>query len=104
MQTICTLSLLRRGDLRSDEYDVALAEPLLEARRAVRVHIAGEERLIAAEDAGRYRDALGVMPPSGLPEAFLEGQSRQQRCDSLSTAGRAGAARSRRLKPRPASA
>ena len=52
--------LLRRGDLRADEYDAALAEPLLEERRAVRVHVAGEERLIAAEDAGRYRDALGV--------------------------------------------
>jgi ATP-dependent Lhr-like helicase len=39
----------------------------------VRVRIAGDERLIAVEDAGRYRDALGVMPPSGLPEAFLEG-------------------------------
>ncbi len=36
------------------------------------VRVAGEERLIAAEDAGRYRDALGVMPPSGLPDAFLE--------------------------------
>ncbi len=64
--------LLRRGDLRDDEYDVTLAEPLLAERRAVRVHVAGEERLIAAEDAGRYRDALGVMPPSGLPDAFLE--------------------------------
>ncbi len=64
--------LLRRGDLRSDEYDSMLAEPLVEARRAVRVQVAGEERLIAAEDAGRYRDALGVMPPSGLPDAFLE--------------------------------
>ena len=64
--------LLRRGDLRLEEYDVILAEPLLEARRAVRVQVAGEERLIAAEDAGRYRDALGVMPPSGLPDAFLE--------------------------------
>ena len=64
--------LLRRGDLRPDEYDETLAGPLLEARRAVRVHVAGEERLIAAEDAGRYRDALGVMPPSGLPDAFLE--------------------------------
>ena len=37
------------------------------------MRIAGEERLIAVEDAGRYRDALGVMPPSGLPEVFLEG-------------------------------
>src|SRR5262249_43483548 len=30
-------------------------------------------RLIAAEDAGRYRDALGVMPPAGLPDVYLEG-------------------------------
>jgi ATP-dependent Lhr-like helicase len=39
----------------------------------VRIRLAGEERLIAVEDAGRYRDALGVMPPSGLPDAYLEG-------------------------------
>ncbi len=62
-----------RGDLRAGEYDAALAEPLLQERRAVLVRIVGEERLIAAEDAGRYRDALGAMPPSGLPDAFLEG-------------------------------
>ena len=62
-----------RGDLRAGEFDLALAEPLLAERRALLVRIAGEERLIAVEDAGRYRDALGVMPPSGLPEAFLEG-------------------------------
>src|SRR5205823_4978902 len=41
-------------------------------RRAIRVGIAGEEPLAAAEDAGRYRDALGVVPPSGLPAVFLE--------------------------------
>src|SRR5207237_8193166 len=62
-----------RGDLRGGEYDPALARPLLDERRVVRVRVAGEERLIAAEDAGRYRDALGAMPPGGLPEAFLEG-------------------------------
>ncbi len=62
-----------RGDLRAGDYDAALAAPLLEQRRAVVVRIAGEERLIAAEDAGRYRDALGVMTPSGLPDVFLEG-------------------------------
>jgi ATP-dependent helicase Lhr and Lhr-like helicase len=62
-----------RGDLRSGEYDASLAEPLVAERRALLVRVAGEERLIAAEDAGRYRDALGVMPPSGLPEAFLGG-------------------------------
>jgi ATP-dependent Lhr-like helicase len=62
-----------RGDLRTGEYAESLAAPLLAERRALRVRIAGEERLIAAEDAGRYRDALGAMPPSGLPDVFLEG-------------------------------
>ncbi len=62
-----------RGDLRIREFDEAHAAILETERRAVRVRIAGEERLLAAEDAGRYRDALGVMPPSGLPDAFLEG-------------------------------
>ena len=38
------------------------------------VQFASDERLIAAEDAGRYRDALGAMPPSGLPEVFLESE------------------------------
>ena len=64
--------LRRRGDLRVDEYDNDLADSLIHDRRAAIVRIAGEERLIAAEDAGRYRDGLGAMPPSGLPEAFLE--------------------------------
>ncbi|HYU60375.1 MAG TPA: helicase-related protein, partial [Solirubrobacterales bacterium] len=66
--------LLRlRGDLRPGEYDEAQAAILLAERRAISARFAGEERLIAAEDAGRYRDALGAMPPGGLPEAFLEG-------------------------------
>jgi ATP-dependent Lhr-like helicase len=64
--------LLRRGDLRAGEYDAALAEPLEAERRAVQVRVGGEPRLIAAEDAGRYRDAVGAMPPSGLPDVFLE--------------------------------
>ena len=62
-----------RGDRRSGEYDEAFAAVLVAERRALLVRFAGEERLIAADDAGRYRDALGVMPPGGLPEAFLEG-------------------------------
>jgi ATP-dependent helicase Lhr and Lhr-like helicase len=65
--------LLRRGDLRLGEFDEALARELEEERRAVRIRVAGEERLIAAEDAGRYRDAFGAMPPAGLPEAYLDG-------------------------------
>jgi ATP-dependent Lhr-like helicase len=65
--------LLRlRGDLRAGEFDEAHAAILEAERRAIRVRIAGEERLAAAEDAGRYRDALGIVPPSGLPSVFLE--------------------------------
>jgi ATP-dependent helicase Lhr and Lhr-like helicase len=64
--------LRRRGDLRPGEYPEDLAGPLLTERRAVQVRVAGEDRLIAAEDAGRYRDAVGAMPPGGLPEVFLE--------------------------------
>jgi ATP-dependent Lhr-like helicase len=64
--------LRRRGDLRDDESDPALAAALESERRALRVRIAGEARLIAADDAGLFRDALGVMPPGGLPEAYLD--------------------------------
>jgi ATP-dependent helicase Lhr and Lhr-like helicase len=71
--------LLFVGDLserelkqRLGEHEEALLPPLLAARRALRVNIAGESRTIAAEDAGRYRDALGVMPPAGVSSAFLE--------------------------------
>jgi ATP-dependent Lhr-like helicase len=65
--------LLRRGDLRPGEFDEELAKELEDERRVVRIRVAGEERLIAAEDAGRYRDAVGAMPPAGLPDAYLEG-------------------------------
>jgi ATP-dependent Lhr-like helicase len=41
-------------------------------RRAVVVRLRGEERWIDAADVGAYRDALGIMPPGGLPAAFLE--------------------------------
>jgi ATP-dependent Lhr-like helicase len=41
-------------------------------RRAIHVVIGGEPRWIAAEDAGRYRDAIGMVAPAGLPSAFLE--------------------------------
>ncbi len=45
---------------------------LEDERRAVRARLGGEERWVAAEDAGLYRDALGAVPPGGLPDAFLE--------------------------------
>jgi ATP-dependent helicase Lhr and Lhr-like helicase len=69
------------GDLTADEAQARclpavsalrmLAE-LEKERRAIRMRIAGEERWLASEDAGLYRDALGAVPPGGLPEAFLE--------------------------------
>lgn len=46
-------------------------ETLSRSGRAAAVRIAGETRFIAPEDAGLYRDALGVAPPPGLPDAFL---------------------------------
>ncbi len=45
---------------------------LARERRSVSVAVSGERRFIAAEDAARYRDALGIQPPPGLPEALLE--------------------------------
>lgn len=42
------------------------------SHRACAVRITGEMRWIAAEDAGRYRDGLGIAPPVGVPEAFLK--------------------------------
>ncbi|WP_285502222.1 ATP-dependent helicase [Actinokineospora sp. NBRC 105648] len=48
-----------------------LAE-LASARRALLVRIAGDERYLAIEDAGRVRDALGTALPVGVPEAFTE--------------------------------
>jgi ATP-dependent helicase Lhr and Lhr-like helicase len=73
--------LRRLGDLSADEIDARVlagvdAQAMLDAlegeRRAIRLRVGGEERWMAAEDAGLYRDALGAMPPGGLPEAFLE--------------------------------
>ena len=72
--------LLRLGDLsrnelqmRATEQDVSeFVTKLVRARRVMEVSVAGERRLIAVEDSGRYRDALGVPLPPGLPSAFLE--------------------------------
>ena len=50
---------------------VGLLAELERERRAVRLRLGGEERFVAADEAGLYRDALGAMPPGGLPEAFL---------------------------------
>ncbi|AWB91581.1 ATP-dependent helicase [Aeromicrobium chenweiae] len=45
---------------------------LRDARRAIEVSMAGEIRWAVVEDAGRLRDALGVVIPLGVSEAYLE--------------------------------
>jgi ATP-dependent Lhr-like helicase len=72
--------LRRVGDLSADEADLrcegsdaaAWLGDLVHDRRAVGVSVAGMDRFIAAEDAARYRDALGCNVPLGLPRAFTE--------------------------------
>jgi len=72
--------LLRLGDLSRDEIaarsqagvaETAIAE-LLAVRRAFEARVGGEPRLVAVEDAARYRDAIGTPLPPGLPDALLE--------------------------------
>jgi len=85
--------LIRLGDLSREELVARCARPQIQSaiestpehptadmwiaqlereRRAVLLTIGGEPRYVAVEDVGRYRDALGIPPPPGLPAAFLE--------------------------------
>jgi ATP-dependent Lhr-like helicase len=70
--------LLRCGDLtvaeiqaRSKIDALAAVSDLIRDRRAINVTIVGESRVVPIEYAGRYRDALGVPLPTGLPESLL---------------------------------
>jgi ATP-dependent Lhr-like helicase len=66
---------LGRGEVAERVFEGIDADGLLRElereRRAVRMRVGGEERCVAADEVGLYRDALGAMPPGGLPEAFL---------------------------------
>lgn len=62
-------SLLAR--VESPEEARAWIRRLEAERRILRIRMAGGERLIAVEDAGRYRDALGVKLAFDLPDAFV---------------------------------
>lgn len=72
--------LRKVGDLTAAEADLRCEggpagrwlDGLVRERRAVELSVAGEQRFIAAEDAARYRDALGCSLPLGLPRAFTE--------------------------------
>jgi ATP-dependent Lhr-like helicase len=71
--------LLRLGDLSRGELARRVASAdllddltrLLRARRLLEIRVADEKRLIAIEDAGRFRDALGVPLPPGIPSSLL---------------------------------
>jgi ATP-dependent helicase Lhr and Lhr-like helicase len=71
---------LRLGDLTREELArrvvsadlLTNVDRLVRARRLLELRIAGEKRLIAAEDAARYRDGLGIPLPPGLAAALLE--------------------------------
>ena len=71
--------LLRLGDLSREELGRRVASPdlldnltrLLRARRLLEIKIADEKRVIAIEDAARYRDALGIPLPPGIPASLL---------------------------------
>ncbi|MBQ0923207.1 ATP-dependent helicase [Saccharopolyspora endophytica] len=65
------------GDLSTSEAEKRGVRPewldeLAEQRRVLQVRMAGEQRWIPIEDAGKVRDALGVALPVGVPEAFTE--------------------------------
>jgi ATP-dependent Lhr-like helicase len=69
--------LRRLGDLTAGEL-AARSAPGLDAGsvlvatgRAAVVPVGGEERFIAVEDAGRYRDGLGVAVAGHVPESLL---------------------------------
>jgi ATP-dependent Lhr-like helicase len=71
--------LLAIGDLTDEELraraltlDVAASvQTLVDAGRVLAVLVAGRRRYIAVEDAARFRDALGVPLPDGIPESLL---------------------------------
>lgn len=72
--------LLRLGDLSRQEVadravnvDAGAAiDRLVRVRRVLEMRMLGGQRLIAVEDAAKYRDALGIPLPPGVPKAFLE--------------------------------
>ncbi|HEV2993545.1 MAG TPA: DEAD/DEAH box helicase [Acidimicrobiia bacterium] len=63
---------LSEGELtaRTDGEVGPIVAGLERDRRAIRITVAGEPRVAAAEDAARYRDATGAAIPVGLPGVF----------------------------------
>ena len=83
LQEIC--DRLLRGDLdpnresrlvetriESIELVEQVVGELLVSRRVIEICVGDERRLILAQEAARYRDALDIAVPTDLPSAFLE--------------------------------
>jgi ATP-dependent Lhr-like helicase len=71
--------LIRLGDLTDEEIAARFSgdagpvvRELERQRRVVAITVSRERRYIAVEDVARYRDAVGVPPPQGLAERYLE--------------------------------
>ncbi len=69
------------GDLMVEEIQWRCADPeavtdwledLIAQRRVIAITIGTQQRFAIAEDAAKYRDALGCALPSGLPSAFTD--------------------------------
>jgi ATP-dependent Lhr-like helicase len=66
---------LSRAEVARRVVDASLLDSidrLVRSRRLLELRIVGEKRLIATEDAARYRDGLGIPLPPGLAAALLE--------------------------------
>lgn len=60
-------------EVRTTGIDVSGAlQDLVASRRIIEVTMKGGRRWAAIEDAARLRDGLGVQPPQGVPDTFLE--------------------------------
>jgi ATP-dependent Lhr-like helicase len=75
--------LLSLGDLTRTELEIRTdreekaqlsgwLDSLQKERRIIEISLGGEPRFAAGEDAGKLRDAFGVVTPLGLPRVFLE--------------------------------
>ena len=69
---LTTMEVELRCEPAGDETAGDLLATLLTERRAIEVSVADEQRVVAAEDAARYRDAVGCALPLGLPQAFTD--------------------------------
>ena len=99
------------GDLTREEVSRARARrastptrmlaELERERRAIRLRVGGEERYVAADEAGLYRDALSAAPPGG---SAARRSSRtcptRWRCSSRASHARTGRSRPRSLRSR----